>query len=267
MCCEDTPAAPRESQFEKTLAEIMKERQAAGRKFEPLEDQLIGEVQQFGSQGYMQEQTGKAAATADASADLAGAASDRGMASMGINPNSGAFASRNRQLTLGRSLGRIGAVENARDSTRRLAYDALAGVSGRGDAKVGQAISAAGQGGQLYNQSVQNQMSQQNSKDSAMGGIGQLAGTVGTMAMFMSSRKAKHNIKPVEGKAIKAIRKMPAREWSYKGQSDRHVGPMAEDAKKAMGGNGVTINVADVAGTALAATQNIDKRLRRLEKR
>jgi hypothetical protein len=99
-----------------------------------------------------------------------------------------------------------------------------------------------------------------------MSGIGQLAGTVGTM-MFMSSKKAKHNIKPV-GDATEAIRRMPAKEWSYKGQDERHVGPMAEDMKAATGkGDGKRISLPDMQGVTLAAVQEMDKRMTKLEKR
>lgn len=262
MCCEsDSAPKPEETVFSKTLADIMKERQENARKFQPLEDRLIGDVEKFGTAEYEEEQAGKAIASADDAADAAAGASDRNLASMGVNPNSGAYASRNRMLTLGRSLSRVSAGQNARDSTRRLAFDTLAGVSGRGDAKVGQAISAAGSGGQLYNQSQANAINARG-QDDGMGGFGQLLG-VG-LSMF-SSRRLKKNVRP--SKAMEAARDMPVKDWTYKGDDEEHTGPMAEDAAKAIGGDGLTLNVGDVAGVALGATQDLDRRLRRLEAR
>lgn len=266
MCCDNdtTVPEPKETEFSRTLAEIMRERQANARKFQPLEDQLIGEVQRFQTPEYMAQQVGRATSTAESEFDRAREQSDANLASLGVNPNSGAFAGRDRALTLGKALGRVGAAEQARDATRSLAFNTLAGVSGRGDAKVGQAIDAASRGGSLYNDSQRNAMQWQSQQDDGMSGLGQ---ALGLGLSIFSSRRLKKNIKPAEGDAMKAVRAMPARKWKYKGDDKEHVGPMAEDAKKAIGGNGVTLNVADVVGTALAATQNLDKRVRRLEMR
>lgn len=267
MCCDNdtTVPEPKETEFSRTLAEIMRERQANARKFQPLEDQLIGDVQRFQTPEYMAQQVGRATSTAESEFDRARAQSDAELASLGVNPNSGAFASRDRSLTLGKALGRVGAAEQARDATRSLAFNTLAGVSGRGDAKVGQAIDAAGRGGSLYNDAQRNAMQWQ-SQDDGMGGLGQLLG-FGAQLFMPSSRKFKRNIRPAGDAAMRAARAMPVRRWQYKGDDKEHVGPMAEDAKKAIGGDGTMVNVGDVAGTALAAAQNLDKRLRRLETR
>jgi len=272
MCCDDTPTAPegKETRFSNALADIMMERQANARKFQPLEDQLINRVQEFQSPEFLAREQGKALADVDASFAKSQAANEQNLASMGVNPNSSAYAGNALKMTLGRSLGRSGALAQTNDIVRRMGYDALAGVSGRGDAKVGQAISAAGQGGQLLNQNQQNQVTAAGQGGGASEGIGQLAGMAGGLMMF-SSKKAKEDIEPADD-ALEATRDMPAKKWKYRKitglDQDQHTGPMAEDYQAATGhGDGKMIDVGDLAGVTLAAVQQLDRKVRRLEAR
>lgn len=278
MCCDSggggSAPAPQESEFSKALADIMRERQVNARKFGPLEDRLVRSVEQFQTPEFEAQQAGKAAGAVQQSFDQAAQQQADQMASMGINPAQGRYQFMNRALQLGRAGASAAAITNAKDAARRLAFDTLAGVSGRGDAKIGQAIGAAQAGGNLYNQSQANQIGWQNAQaqqDAAgLGGIGNLAGTALGWAMF-SSRKVKRNVRGADD-ALSRARKMPAKHWRYvKGVGDggaaEHTGPMAEDAKRAGISDGKMLNVADVAGTALAAVQQLDRKVRKLEAR
>jgi len=267
MCCESNQQAPepKETEFSKTLAQIMRERQASGRKYEPLENQLIGSVQQFQTPQFAAEQRGKALANADASFSQEKQRSDAELTSLGVNPNSGTYGNRSLQMSLGRGALRAGAFQNSGDATRRLAFDTLAATAGRGDAKIGQAIGAAGTGAQDYSNRQRTLIDYQG-QQSDMSGIGNLFGTIGS-AMIMSSKKAKKDIAPTKG-ALAQVRKMPAKNWTYKGDTARHTGPMAEDFKAATGkGNGRMLPLADLVGVQQAAIKELDQQVQALKKK
>lgn len=265
MCCESNTNVPepKETEFSKTLAEIMRERQANARKFTPLEDQLIGSVQQFQTPAFQAEQGAKALADVEGSFGAEKARADAELQSLGVNPAQGSYGNRNLQLSLARGAARAGAFGGARDATRRLAFDTLAGVSGRGDAKVGQAIGAASAGASDYTNRQRTLIDYQNSQGD-LSGLGSL---IGMGFGVLSSRKTKKNVTPVKG-ALRQVRQMPAREWSYKGQQARHTGPMAEDFTRATGkGDGRMLPLADVVGVQQAAIKELDDKVRRLERK
>ena len=82
----------------------------------------------------------------------------------------------------------------------------------------------------------------------------QVAGAAAPYVAMASSRELKEDIKPVSSKNImKKFRDLNIYEWKYKGDNERHIGPMAEDFKKVFGrGDGKTINIIDAIGTSLA---------------
>lgn len=82
-----------------------------------------------------------------------------------------------------------------------------------------------------------------------------VAGTVAPYLAFFSSRKFKHDIRPLRQSTFaKKLRELQLYEWKYKGDNITHIGPTAEGFKRAFGvGDGTTINLADVAGVLLAA--------------
>ncbi len=81
-----------------------------------------------------------------------------------------------------------------------------------------------------------------------------VAGAAAPYVAMASSRELKEDIKPVSSKGImKKFRNLNIYEWKYKGDNERHIGPMAEDFKKVFGrGDGKTINIIDAIGTSLA---------------
>lgn len=95
----------------------------------------------------------------------------------------------------------------------------------------------------------------------------------------LSSAAAKTGFSAIQPAALlEQVMSLPIRSWRYRHQaeSERHVGPTAEDFHAAfgLGGSDQTLAVADVAGVALAATQALqsevasrDRRIEALEAR
>jgi hypothetical protein len=88
-----------------------------------------------------------------------------------------------------------------------------------------------------------------------------VAGTVAPyVAMAASDRNLKEDIsEPLDSKSVvKGLKKLNLHKWKYKGDSTTHVGPMAQDFKKAFGvGDGKNIHLADVMGVMLAASKEM----------
>lgn len=281
MCCDSDSGggssqapAPVDNKFTDTLADIAtKQYDRATTAYQPLEDRLISSVDQFNTPEYATEQEGKASADVAQGFAQSRANQDANEASLGTNPADGAHAAAARGLTIAQAGQDAAAVTGARQQAQTTAYNTLAGVSGRGDAKVGQAISAAGAGGNLYQQSQNANLQQEqinNQQSSAFGsGLGSL---LGAGLSFFSSKKLKTDKRSFSG-GLDAIRKMPMNKFKYKpGVSSHgpingmdgadHVGPYAEDFADATGaGDGQTINVGDALGTTMAAVKELDKKV------
>lgn len=275
---------PQSNVFMDTLATIAKQQNdKANNLYGPLEQQAVNQVQQFQTPEYMQEQEGLATAGVAKNFDAAKEQSTANMESMGVNPADGRFGFINRGLDTGEALGKAAASQGARDSTRRLAYDSLVGLSARANPTVASAISAAGAGGNQYNTAVGNvndaqriatQAEENRAAGNAAGaaGVGNFLGVLGgsllsTLPIF-SSKKAKTNRRLATG-ALEAARKMPVQTYQYKrglGPPGERVGPMAEDMQAATGaGDGKTILPQDLMGVTLGAVQQLDKKVRKLE--
>lgn len=280
MCCSSgSSSAPeaKETEFSKTMAEIMRETHADSRKYRPLQDQLIRDVEQFRSPEFANEQRGRAASDVAGAFDKARSAQTAQMTSMGLNPGDARYQFLNRGLNMAQAGSTAAAKTRAADAARRLGFDVTASVSGRGDAKVGQAMQAGSVGGNqmLDSQRIQTawRQSQDNADAQAMGGLGSAAGMALAAMMMGSSKTYKRNIKSVDDdEALARADKLPVKRWRYldgigDGGAKEHIGPMAEDAQKVFGGDSKTLNVADVASTALAGVKALDKKVRRLEKK
>ena len=130
----------------------------------------------------------------------------------------------------------------------------------------GAAMQGYGQQGQMLNQQYQQQMqswqANQAGLGSLMGGLGSLAGL-----MIPSSKGIKHDKKPMKD-ALGAVRKMPVEAWTYdegKGDGGRHIGPYAEDFKKATGiGDGKSIDVVSMLGVTLGAVRQLDEKVSKI---
>ena len=124
----------------------------------PFEDQLLQDVNRFDSQGYKDQQV--AAAMGDVQQGFSGAAEQqrRGLARMGVNPNSGKFAAANANMGFEQAK----AMANAANKTRMAAdqiglsskmsmYGGMKGLAGLGNANAGLAMGSMGTGLQTAN--------------------------------------------------------------------------------------------------------------------
>ncbi len=78
--------------------------------------------------------------------------------------------------------------------------------------------------------------------------------------IFESDRALKSGIAPVDGSQVLArVAALPISTWSYRGQSARHLGPMAQDFSSAfgLGADDRHIHVVDASGVSLAAIQGL----------
>ena len=140
-------------------------------------------------------------------------------------------------------------------------------VAGGYGAQIGAANSAVqanlGLGG-LMNSAYGNQAQMYGSQ---MAGLGQLAGTAGTM--MMSSKGFKEDGEPVDsGDAVEAFKNLDVDSWKYKdGIADggRHVGPYAEDVQRELGDEvapgGKQIDVISMSGAQTAAIKGLAEKL------
>ena len=114
--------------------------------------------------------------------------------------------------------------------------------------------------------SAYNQRQQQN--NSMWSGIGSIVGGLGSA--LLSDKRAKTDVKPANS-ILAGVEKIPIKSWRYKDGIDdgaRHVGPMAQDFKGFFGlGNGTTIPVVDAIGVNMAATQQLARKVNKLERR
>lgn len=94
--------------------------------------------------------------------------------------------------------------------------------------------------------------------------------TLGGTLLEMSDRNQKHAVRALDHQAIlDRITAMPVTEWSYLDQpdSERHIGPMAQDFHTAFGlaGGETRISARDMAGVSLVGVQALAARNQALE--
>ncbi|MCC3156828.1 hypothetical protein LJ737_06250 [Hymenobacter sp. 15J16-1T3B] len=86
----------------------------------------------------------------------------------------------------------------------------------------------------------------------------------------VSDRHKKHLFEAVSGEEVlRRLRQVPITRWSYKAETGnvRHLGPMAQDFRRAfgLGPDSVSIGSVDADGVALAGVQALDARTRALQ--
>jgi hypothetical protein len=125
------------------------------------------------------------------------------------------------------------------------------------------------QNSQIQAKEFQDQLNA-SSNASMMGGVGSLVGTLGS-ALILSSKAFKTNKRAATG-SLDAMRKMPVGRWNYKpgiadGGASEHIGPYAEDFKKATGlGDGKTIPMQDALGVSMGAINELAGKLDQVHK-
>ncbi|WP_313348169.1 tail fiber domain-containing protein [Paracoccus sp. (in: a-proteobacteria)] len=261
--------------------------------FRPLQDQYIAEAETWDSASRKNARATGAVADVRQQLKVADGTRVRQAMAMGINPNSGRFASAGAKAALDGGLAAAGAgniarrqVEQEAEGKRANAINMGSGLSVNPGTSMGLsngalqaggagAMQGYGQQGQLlntqYNQQMQSWQADQQSKSGLFGALGTVAGMMPWGAM-LSSKKAKTDKKPMpDGEALGAIRKMPVERWRYKdgmGDGQEHIGPYAEDFAKATGkGDGKSIDIISALGVTMGAIRDLDRKVDRSMKK
>ena len=100
--------------------------------FIPVEDKMVSEAMAYGGNADQDMQAGRAVADSREQAAINDAMTSRSLASMGVNPNSGRFASSMRRNTLMSSAGAAGSATNARVAARDKGIGLRAGAASFG---------------------------------------------------------------------------------------------------------------------------------------
>jgi hypothetical protein len=275
--------------------------------FEPLEREIVTDAQNFDTEQERERLAGLAQGDVAQAAGNARQQTGRAMTRMGVNPNDGKWAaqygaldnaqvlasadaankSRMNALTMGvarkmdaASLGRglpgnqataAGLALNAGSTSATTAGLPLSqGAQAAGTMGAGFNTNIHGNqaSGNLYGQIAQIQNQANQADDAIFGAMGSAAG--GYMAR--SDVNVKKDIEPVsDEEALEAVAATPVSKWSYKegeGDGGKHVGPMAQDVKKHMGGKaapgGKAIDLITMNGITMKAVQAVNSKVDKL---
>ena len=100
--------------------------------FRPLEQSIVADAASFNTETKQREFADRAAADVKSAFGVARDQSTRGLASFGINPNSGRFASLNNQLSTAEALGVAGAATRARSDAEQMGFARKMDAAGLG---------------------------------------------------------------------------------------------------------------------------------------
>ena len=245
--------------------------------FEPLQDQFIQEAQDYASPERMASAAAEAGADVSLATRQAGEQRNRQAMAMGVNPQSGRFINANAKAGTDGALAMAGGKNLARRNVEQVGAGMKANAinlgsglavnpgqsmglsNGAGQAGFGGAMQGYGQQASILGKQYDQQMQSYQAKQGGLGALGNALGTVAGAFMFPSSKKIKHNKRPMD--ALGAVKKMPVEEWTYnKGEGDggKHVGPYAEDFAKATGvGNGKSIDAISMMGVTMGAVKQL----------
>jgi hypothetical protein len=126
--------------------------------FRPLEQGLVRDAERFNTAAYQEQQASKAAADVGKAHTNAQGANQRAMMAMGINPNSGKFASMQNQSALDIAAQKASAMTNSRLQAEQIGYARKLDAAGLGRNLSGNSTAAYGLAGTMGNSAVNNQM-------------------------------------------------------------------------------------------------------------
>lgn len=126
--------------------------------FRPVEEGLVKDANEFSTAGAKEGFARKAAADLEGAQASEQAQSERAMAAMGVNPNSGRFAGLNRARTVMNAGARAGATTNARERADALGFAKRMDVAGIGRNLPGASTAAYGVAVNSGNSAMGNQM-------------------------------------------------------------------------------------------------------------
>jgi hypothetical protein len=198
--------------------------------FRPVEQGLVRDVEEFNTEAFREQLARQAAAEAGRAFGVTQQASERAMASMGVNPASGRFAGMQSQNQLGLAASRAGAMTGARERAEQMGYARRLDVTGLGRGLPGLSTAAysgaTGAGGAGINTAMApgNQF---------MAGMGQGIGTIssgqqmrlGGLSNILSSQTSAYNAGLAQSDPLATIVGMGVGGWAGGGfrGSDRRL--------------------------------------------
>lgn len=190
---------------------------------------------------------------------------EEGLRARAISPIQASYADDEREINRARSLGGAGGAPNFIAAKAKMAREKAGSLS---DAmqNVNTAISSEGFNRKLQAAGTQGQLlgtQKESMGEKPKGGFWSTLGNVGLGigSAFLSDEDEKTDIRPIdEDEVMEGVEDLPLFSWKYKGDKERHIGPMAQHFKKKLGiGDGKTIHMADIAGITLAANKKMLK--------
>lgn len=137
--------------------------------YQPLEDQYIDQATNWDSQGRQDAAAAEARADVQSASEMQRQTSNRQMAAMGVNPNSGRFAGTQRAGETATALASAGAANNARDTVRQQGIAMRADALNMGKGLPSQAAGSAGLGLSAGNSALGNNLSANQSWQNGLG--------------------------------------------------------------------------------------------------
>jgi hypothetical protein len=259
------------------------EDRAQYQKIAPVRDRLIQDAQEWDSPERIAARADENRGAVSANIAMGQQMQQRQMAAMGVSPNSGRSAAIADASGIQNGLALAGAsnlagreVRAEGDAKRANVMNIANGLAANAGTNIGLSNGAISNGysgmGNALNQSANlyqtdysnraGQVQMQNQQNADLwGGVGSLVGLA-----FGSDEATKTKIKKASRSLLDAVDNMPVKDWTYKtgeGDGGRHIGPMAQDFKKATGmGDGKTINVIDALGTLTGAVQELNAKVK-----
>lgn len=235
--------------------------------FRPLERSIVADAQNFNTEAYRNQLANQAAADTGRAFGVANAVNRRQMGAMGVNPNSGRFATTSNASGLTQAAARANAMTGTRERAVQMGYarqlDAAGlgrGLAGASAAAYGGATNAGSQAGlnaqsagqnymagmaqgagtigagqQMQLQGLGNILNNQtsqyiNTQDSTLGDIGGiLGGAASVMKYWPSDRRLKENVVEV---GVDPATQLRLYEFSYIGDDRRFRGVMADEVER-----------------------------------
>lgn len=142
--------------------------------FRPVEQSLVSQAMRESTPEYYEQYVQKAVASTASAQRNAQGQTERNLSSMGVNPNSGAWQSQQRGLTLGNAAALGGVANDSRDKAESLSWARQAEVAGLGKGLVGAGNASYGLAANANNSAV----------GAANSATNTAAGTMGTATQY-----------------------------------------------------------------------------------
>lgn len=176
--------------------------------FRPVERGLVADAQRFSTEGYREQVAREAAAAAGRAFEQTQAASQRAMASRGVNPNSGAGLALSQQANLGLAAQRANAMTGARQQAEQMGWARRMDVTGLGRGLAG-ASTAAYAGATGAGQAAGGTM--MSAGNQYMQGMGQASQTYGNI---LNSQTSMYNAAMQQSDPLASIAGMAIGGWA-----------------------------------------------------